>query len=46
VEQHAKLALEVTRDAVVMSRGRISWRGPSRELQADPQRLADLLLAH
>ena len=46
VEQHAKLALEVTRDAVVMSRGRISWRGPSQDLQADPQRLADLLLAH
>jgi len=46
VEQHAKLALEVTREAVVMSRGRISWRGPSRDLQADPQRLADLLLAH
>jgi branched-chain amino acid transport system ATP-binding protein len=46
VEQHAKLALEVTRDAVVMSRGRISWRGPSQELQADPQRLADLLLAY
>ena len=46
VEQHAKLALEVTRDALVMSRGRIAWRGESRDLQADPQRLADLLLAH
>jgi branched-chain amino acid transport system ATP-binding protein len=46
VEQHAKLALEVTREAVVMSRGRISWRGPSQELQGDPQRLADLLLPH
>jgi branched-chain amino acid transport system ATP-binding protein len=45
VEQHAKLALEVTRDALVMSRGRIAWRGESRDLQADPQRLADLLLA-
>jgi branched-chain amino acid transport system ATP-binding protein len=46
VEQHAKLALEVTREAVVMSRGRISWRGPSRDLQADPQRLAELVLGH
>jgi branched-chain amino acid transport system ATP-binding protein len=46
VEQHAKLALEVTREALVMSRGRISWRGPSRDLQADPQRLAELVLGH
>jgi branched-chain amino acid transport system ATP-binding protein len=46
VEQHAKLALDVTREAVVMSRGRISWRGPSRDLQADPQRLAELVLGH
>jgi branched-chain amino acid transport system ATP-binding protein len=46
VEQHAKLALEVTRDALVMSRGRIAWHGPSRDLQADPQRLAELVLAH
>ena len=46
VEQHAKLALEVTRDALVMSRGRIAWRGESRDLQADPQRLAELVLAH
>ena len=46
VEQHAKLALEVTREAVVMSRGRISWRGASAALLADAQRLAELVLAH
>jgi branched-chain amino acid transport system ATP-binding protein len=45
VEQHAKLALQVTRDALVMSRGRIIHHGPSRELLADPERLASLVVA-
>ena len=45
VEQHAKLALEVTREAVVMSRGRIIHRGPSEALLADPERLASLVVA-
>ena len=46
VEQHARLALEVTREAIVMSRGRVSWQGASAALLADPRRLADLVLAH
>ena len=45
VEQHAKLALQVTREALVMSRGRVIHRGPSRELLADPERLANLVVA-
>jgi branched-chain amino acid transport system ATP-binding protein len=44
VEQHAKLALEVTASAIVLNRGRVSYSGPSRELLADPQRLAALVL--
>jgi len=39
VEQHAKLALQVTREALVMSRGRVIHQGLSRELLADPERL-------
>ena len=45
VEQHAKLALEVTTDAVVLNRGRVSYLGASAELLADPQRLASLIVA-
>src|SRR5438067_3578180 len=45
VEQHAKLALQVTRDALVMSRGRVVHHGPSRELLADPERLGRLVVA-
>jgi branched-chain amino acid transport system ATP-binding protein len=45
VEQHAKLALEVTQDALVMSRGRIIHRGPSAALLADPDKLASLVVA-
>jgi branched-chain amino acid transport system ATP-binding protein len=45
VEQHAKLALEVTQDALVMSRGRIIHRGPSSALLADPDKLASLVVA-
>ena len=45
VEQHAKLALQVTREALVMSRGRVIHRGPSRELLADPERLGQLVVA-
>jgi branched-chain amino acid transport system ATP-binding protein len=44
VEQHAKLALEVTASAIVLNRGRVSYSGPSAELAADPQRLAALVL--
>jgi len=45
VEQHAKLALQVTREAVVMSRGRIIHHGASEALLRDPQRLASLVVA-
>jgi len=45
VEQHAKLALQVTRDAMVLNRGRVSHFGPSAELLADPQRLTSLVVA-
>jgi branched-chain amino acid transport system ATP-binding protein len=45
VEQHARLALEVTQQALVLNRGRIAWLGPSAELLADPQRLTRLVVA-
>jgi branched-chain amino acid transport system ATP-binding protein len=45
VEQHAKLALEVTQQALVLNRGRASYLGSSAELLADPQRLTSLILA-
>jgi branched-chain amino acid transport system ATP-binding protein len=45
VEQHARIALQVTQDAVVLNRGRVSYRGPSADLLADPQRLTQLVLA-
>jgi branched-chain amino acid transport system ATP-binding protein len=45
VEQHAKLALQVTREAIVMSRGRVIHHGPSEPLLADPERLASLVVA-
>jgi branched-chain amino acid transport system ATP-binding protein len=35
VEQHAEIALSLTRQAVVIERGRIAHRGPSAELLAD-----------
>jgi branched-chain amino acid transport system ATP-binding protein len=45
VEQHAKLALEVTQDALVLNRGRIAYSGPSAALLADPKRLTSLVVA-
>jgi branched-chain amino acid transport system ATP-binding protein len=45
VEQHAKLALEVTQQALVLNRGRVSYLGTSAELLADPQRLTTLIVA-
>ena len=45
VEQHARLALEVTEQAMVLNRGRISYLGPSAELLADPARLTSLIVA-
>jgi branched-chain amino acid transport system ATP-binding protein len=45
VEQSAKLALEVTDQALVLSRGRITFRGASADLLADPERLSSLVVA-
>jgi branched-chain amino acid transport system ATP-binding protein len=43
VEQHARLALELAPEAMVLDRGFTVFAGPSRELLADPQRLNLLL---
>ncbi len=43
VEQSARLALDVTRDAMVLNRGRIVFSGESKTLQADPALLARLV---
>ncbi len=45
VEQHAKLALEVTQSALVLNRGRIAYIGASADLLADPPRLTSLVVA-
>ena len=45
VEQHAKLALEVTQTALVLNRGRVAYHGPSADLLADPKRLTSLVVA-
>ena len=45
VEQHAKVALQVTQEALVLSRGRIIHHGPSAALLAQPERLASLVVA-
>jgi branched-chain amino acid transport system ATP-binding protein len=46
VEQHAKLALQVTQSAMVLNRGRVSFLGASAELLADPARLTALIVAN
>ncbi|HMA30473.1 MAG TPA: ABC transporter ATP-binding protein [Casimicrobiaceae bacterium] len=43
VEQHAKLALSLTRTALVLDRGRIVHRGHSRDLLDDPDTLHRLV---
>jgi branched-chain amino acid transport system ATP-binding protein len=43
VEQHAKLALSITRQAVVLERGRVAFAGTSSELLSDTWRLDRLL---
>ena len=45
VEQSAKLALEVTDQAMVLNRGRIAYAGNSAELLRDSQLLASLIVA-
>jgi branched-chain amino acid transport system ATP-binding protein len=42
-EQHAKLALEFSDQAVVLDRGRVVHTAPSAELLASPERLATLI---
>jgi branched-chain amino acid transport system ATP-binding protein len=43
VEQKAALALSLTREAVILDRGRIVWHGASEELASDPATQAELL---
>ena len=43
VEQHAKLALALTRQAIVLERGRIVYRAPSEALLRDPVTLHQLV---
>jgi branched-chain amino acid transport system ATP-binding protein len=43
VEQHARLALEMTQQAIVLDRGVIVFSGPSAELLAQPDRLTALI---
>ncbi|MGB7258783.1 MAG: ABC transporter ATP-binding protein [Pseudolabrys sp.] len=43
VEQHTDIALELTRDAIVLERGAIVHRGPSAELRKDPVTLERLV---
>ncbi|HEY3909436.1 MAG TPA: ABC transporter ATP-binding protein [Stellaceae bacterium] len=43
VEQHARLALELTQDAIILDRGAIVFAGAGRELLGAPNRLAALM---
>ncbi len=43
VEQHAKLALSLTRKAIVLDRGRVAHRGESAALREDPDTLHRLV---
>ena len=43
VEQHARLALDFAEDTIVLDRGRVVFSGPSRELAAEPEKMAALL---
>ncbi len=43
VEQHAKLALSLARQAVVLDRGRVVHRSDSESLLRDPERLHELV---
>ena len=45
VEQSARLALEMTDQALVLNRGRIAFRGNSSDLLVDPDRLSGLIVA-
>jgi len=43
VEQHAKLALALTRNAIVLERGKVVHRSTSEALAADPAMLHRLV---
>jgi branched-chain amino acid transport system ATP-binding protein len=43
VEQHARLALELAPEAIVLDRGVIVFAGASGELLDDPERLTRLM---
>ena len=43
VEQHARLALELTQQVIVLDRGRVVHRGGSGELLRDPATLGRLV---
>jgi branched-chain amino acid transport system ATP-binding protein len=43
VEQHARLALSLTEQAVVLDRGKVVHAGPSQELSGDSEKLHRLL---
>ena len=43
VEQHARLALSLTRNAIVLERGRVAHRAPSEVLLRDPEALHRLV---
>ena len=43
VEQHARIALDFTENAVILDRGAIVYNGPSATLRGDPERLAELV---
>jgi len=45
VEQSARLALEMTANALVLSRGHIAFAGSSATLLAEPDKLANLIVA-
>ena len=45
VEQSARLALEMTQDAIVLDRGRVAYSGRAADLLADSERLAGLFVA-
>jgi branched-chain amino acid transport system ATP-binding protein len=45
VEQSARLALEITDQAMVLNRGRIAYSGRSADLLADSDRLTSLFVA-
>lgn len=44
VEQSVRRALEMTHTAVVLSRGRIVWRGGRADMPADPRHLSQVML--